>query len=1663
MACALPKVPKQWCLGKIETITSFESWRQNLLYTLNLDSHFAPFLVESMTWCKKTKTNPNRGFVDDPVSVPVESRKTAQQKAVMLDLMLGQIANFCPVIARNCIVRNSTSLNDIWSTIRLHYGFQATGAHFLDFSDIKYEADERPEDLYQRILAFVEDNLLTSGGGITHHGEPIQEDEELTPTIENFIVLHWLKLLHPDLPQVVKQRYGTELRSRTLASLKPEISQALTSLLESVECSRAMRAAALPPRSRNQPTPWRTQTQSRAQTQPRAQTPSRARSRPKPTKSCPLCLQAGRPSSHFLSACPYLPESDKQYMAKARQVAKIFDNDETLADDVDSQDSQSDPGSQYASECGESSTLRVQVRQSPYFDTFYNHHAVRITLDSGATGNMMRASTAHALGCSVNPTSQSAHQADGSSPLEVVGETRLTFSRDQHVFHFEGLIVENLDVEVLAGTPFMERNDVAIRPAKRQIMLDDGTVYSYGSVGKSKGAGHAVRRAHVLRAPSQTMTLWPGDFLELALPPQFADDESLALEPRTDSPPTPFLTEFFPVPQVVPSIAGRIRIPNLSETPCIIRRNSHLCQVSPMVAENAEQADLRIVDQYVAPSTPSHGQKPSGLSSASVTVDPDNILPSQSRRDFQTLHAKHDDVFSSSFKGYNGASGPFQAVVNMGPVQPPQRKGRLPLYSHDKLVELQAKFDDLEDLGIFARPEDIGVTVEYVNPSFLVKKPNGGHRLVTAFADVGRYSKPQPSVLPDVDSTLRKIGQWKYLVATDLASAFYQIPLSQGSMKYCGVATPFRGIRVYTRCAMGMPGSETALEELMCRVLGDLLVEGIVVKLADDLYCGADTPQALLQNWSRVLQALASNGLHLSPSKTTVCPKTTTVLGWIWSEGTLRASPHRMSTLSTCSPPTTVKGMRSFIGAYKMLARVIPNCATYLSPLDTSIAGLKSQDRIHWTDELHDSFAMAQSAIQSSRTITLPRPSDQLWIVTDGSVKKHGLGATMYVTRDQKPLVAGFFSAKLHGRQVTWLPCEVEALSIATATKHFSPYIIQSHHPVCILTDSKPCVQAYEKLCRGEFSASPRVSTFLTTVSRYQVSIRHLAGSANVPADFASRNAPPCHESKCQVCSFISQLEGSAVHLTAVEEVLSGHARIPFTSRNAWGRIQSECPDLRRTHAHLKQGTRPSKKLTDIRDVKRYLQVATIASDGLLVVRQERAFQPRQERIIVPRRVLAGILTALHLQLSHPTPHQLRQVVSRYFYALDLDAAIQQVTLGCHSCLSLRNVPQAATAQSTSDPPCVVGVSFAADVIKRARQLIFVIRETVTAYTSSILIPDERADTLRDALLQLCLPLRPLEGPLAVVRTDPAPGFVALRNDDLLRRQGVELELGHAKNVNKNPVAEKAIRELEDELLRDDPHGGPITPLALALATNRLNSRLRGTGLSARELWTQRDQFTSEQIPITDKDVITKQHNKRLSNHGPSVKSKAPSRPPPSPDLDIQIGDLVYLRTERSKTHSRSRYLVCNIEGEWCNIRKFVGSQLRSSSYRVRRSDCLKVPSDCSPLPGWQSRPSESTSDDADDLSFTTVTTGARPPPHPPDLSAEKDVLQPPHGSPDSTSLPSDPRPPDPPDIPCELSTPQDEPLPSDFTTTPCVPLASRRYPERNHRAPSYLSDYVLK
>ena len=115
-------------------------------------------------------------------------------------------------------------------------------------------------------------------------------------------------------------------------------------------------------------------------------------------------------------------------------------------------------------------------------------------------------------------------------------------------------------------------------------------------------------------------------------------------------------------------------------------------------------------------------------------------------------------------------------------------------------------------------------------------------------------------------------------------------------------------------------------------------------------------------------------------------------------------------------------------------------------------------------------------------------------------------------------------------------------------------------------------------------------------------------------------------------------------------------------------------------------------------------------------------------------------------------------------------------------------------------------------------------REYTTSYTASCLVLDEKSGTLRDALAQLVVGLHPLNGPPAVIHVDPAPGFVSVKTTNALQHLSISVEVGRIKNTNKNPVAERAVLELEEELLRQELGGGPVTELGLAIATACLNS-----------------------------------------------------------------------------------------------------------------------------------------------------------------------------------------------------------------------------------------------
>ena len=507
-------VPKQYYLTKTETINSFNNWKENQIYSLTIDEEFKPYLADGITWGKKTAASPTRGFTDDANTVEANVRKTKEQKCATVDLMLGQIANWATVISRNQITRNSTSLNDIWNKIREHYGFLGTGARFLDLSTIKLDVGERPEDLYQRLLSFFEDNLLTTGSRVTHHGVAVDSDEEVTPTVENITVFLWLERLHAGLPALVKQRYGTELRNKTVASLKSEISLAMDSLLEELKSSDNTSILRV-----QQQRSYQSGGNNRGYNRGNSRSGRQSNSSSRPSNRwCCLCRSANRPDfdSHYLDQCRYLPEHDRRRMSSSVRNVEIVDiyadddelhsvqeefeyddpDDHYYDENTDATEDQ-DPGDVTSSLPGVDDAVivatddveqqqpvsilrRVMVRKSPFLNCFYKHHPVLVCLDSGAESNLISLACAKKLDLLVLKGTQGALQADSKTPLSVVGEVKvLELIRGAHTLIFDGLVVKEEIGEIVGGEPFLEVNDIAIRSSKKEITIKNSDVVSY--------------------------------------------------------------------------------------------------------------------------------------------------------------------------------------------------------------------------------------------------------------------------------------------------------------------------------------------------------------------------------------------------------------------------------------------------------------------------------------------------------------------------------------------------------------------------------------------------------------------------------------------------------------------------------------------------------------------------------------------------------------------------------------------------------------------------------------------------------------------------------------------------------------------------------------------------------------------------------------------------------------------------------------------------------------------------------------------------------------------------------------------------------------------------------------------------------------------------------
>ena len=1193
-----------------------------------------------------------------------------------------------------------------------------------------------------------------------------------------------------------------------------------------------------------------------------------------------------------------------------------------------------------------------------------NDSVANITIDGGATGNFILKGVAEFLGLKIEKATQRAVQADGHSPLHVVGEVHDSFTRSKVTFEFDGLVVTNLDCDILGGTPFQKANGIMTDFINEVIFITKpGIKCSFPFTKKQTASIGAITR---LISVKKATTLYPDDSLSIKVDEDLNSNQTFIIEPRVEN------DAYWPTPQEVTAVGKTIKLVNRSKYPVSLKKNSLIqarqtIEVDPMEIQSTLPHEKELTSAKPLEYT---------CDIASISFDQGNQLSKEGVAIAKDIIKKHSKVFGNDIPGYNGAMGTFEASFEFSSKERPIiGKYQLPLYNKKHADVFQEKCDLEHARGRVQTLSELGEQPALVNNAFLVLKQSAVEtgktlqncsvkdvRLVCSFNELGKYIKKMPAKVTTEAEIWARTARFKLMGETDLTDAFSQMTMKKDRRRYLCFLTPHKGIMCYTSGPQGLLGMSEYLDNLTDLVLGDLIMENVCLKIHDQLFVGGQEEKTLLHNWDLVLSRLGKCDLRLKPSKTNIVIQEAVIYGKVWRLGTLTPSPHKLTPLSYVNKPETVGQLRSFLGGSKIHSECLEGIGHHLAkltPLSTN--DKKTTDIIVWTEETSNAFQETQKILRSPKTITIPKPHQQKYIIPDATTKSPAFGAILIVNKKDSDSdednfkIGGYFNMKL---KEGLLPCEAEALGIDKASEHWDHYSRESVDPTIILSDSEACVKSFRRMSNGKFSASSKLQNFLQKLGGRYVKLHHVSAKMSskliAAADFQSRNYVPCDENqklKCPYCRFANNMDDTLLFTAqaralTLEDTINDQSKIPFQSKQGWRNIQNECKDIKRTVSYMKTNTRPGVRETRIKDVKRYLQQDLVVdNDGLLVAKKQYELEPRPRHLIViPRAFSRSFIRLLHDETDHPLASQTLAKFNKRFYALDAKMLVDSVLDNCDLCNSLKVMAKFKHTYSNQTKPTKPGTHAAADVLVREGQKIMVLREVLTSHTSTKLLEDQKHEELKNALV--CLSLQYKVEDDIVIRLDNAPGFLPLKDDPLLEEYKIRLDFGEPKNQNHNPVAEKAIQELEKVLVKLLPNGGIVSEIVLAKATETLNKLIRHSGFNSQELLTNRDQSTGAKVDLPDAKLSDLQWKMRLDSHESSSKYK--SRNAKDQDLpDVAEGDIVFLKSELSKHKAREKYfIVKQCENDKILIQKITRDQIRARQYLVKIEEVMKIRKD---------------------------------------------------------------------------------------------------------------------
>nr|CAN67232.1 hypothetical protein VITISV_028396 [Vitis vinifera] len=345
--------------------------------------------------------------------------------------------------------------------------------------------------------------------------------------------------------------------------------------------------------------------------------------------------------------------------------------------------------------------------------------------------------------------------------------------------------------------------------------------------------------------------------------------------------------------------------------------------------------------------------------------------------------------------------------------------------------------------------------------------------------------------LPFIDQVLERVSGHPFYCFLDGYSGYFQIEIDVADQEKTTFTCPF-GTYAYRRMPFGLCNAPAAFQRCMLSIFSDM-VERIMEVFMDNITVYGGTLEECLINLEAVLHRCIEKDLVLNWEKCHFMVRQGIVLGHIIFEKGIEVDKAKVELIVKLPSPTTVKGVRQFLGHAGFYRRFIKGFSSLSKPLCELLA---KDVKFIWDERCQNSFDQLKKFLTTTpivRALNWQLPFELMCDASDFAI-----GVVLGQREDGKPYVIYYASKTLNEAQRNYTTTEKELLAVVFALDKFCVYLVGSF--IIVFTDHSAL-----KYLLTKQDVKARLIRWILLLQEFDLQIKDKKGVENVVADHLSR------------------------------------------------------------------------------------------------------------------------------------------------------------------------------------------------------------------------------------------------------------------------------------------------------------------------------------------------------------------------------------------------------------------------------------------------------------------------------------------------------------------------------------------------------------------------------